>query len=553
MAMSWLDDSMFAQPEQQFFNREETQMAQPMQMPMAAPAAPKPQASGGGDDGGGGLLGNILGGAGKAIGGLFSAAAPAVTTLAGGAADAVVANPEVLLASRGGMIPSKKMKNYDVGGRVTDDTQDSFTDVPQQAPVDVNPTVVSGTPAYEKDAPVLQAKAKDLPDPTQPVTNISLDTVPTSVGGAVAQKTAAPGMNGVQQQISGIQNQADAESDQGNQELEATKANEQNLASLSDVYNHKLQGLEQERQHIVDDMANGHIDPEHYMNNMNTAGKVSTAIGLMLGGIGSAFLGQKNPAMEYLNKQIDMDVDAQKANMQGKQNLLHAVQQEFGNLQDSTQAMRVIYASKYSNDIAKAAAQSKDPIVQARAEQAIGAIKAQYAPIIQQLALKATVDHGLQTGQVSPEQAVQFKVPEARQKEVFTEINNAKQTARSAKAILNAYNDMVDENSALSRLGRAGTTSPATLKFRALTLPIIHDQEGRVNEFEQKTLTDLEPGITNFKEDTIKSNREALEQFMQHKMAASTALGYGIDLSKVPGYYIDIAAPNKKVAPNYRK
>ena len=62
-----------------------------------------------------------------------------------------------------------------------------------------------------------------------------------------------------------------------------------------------------------------------------------------------------------------------------------------------------------------------------------------------------------------------------------------------------------------------------------MMLPIIHDAEGRVNEFEQKTTSDLEPkpGDTAAK---IQAKRQALEAFLNQKKSAPTAKGFGINL-----------------------
>jgi hypothetical protein len=65
--------------------------------------------------------------------------------------------------------------------------------------------------------------------------------------------------------------------------------------------------------------------------------------------------------------------------------------------------------------------------------------------------------------------------------------------------------------------------------MNALELPMIHDQEGRVNEYEQKTLNDLHPlpGDSNPK---VAQKRQAYESFIQNKSSAPLAKSHGIDL-----------------------
>ncbi len=57
---------------------------------------------------------------------------------------------------------------------------------------------------------------------------------------------------------------------------------------------------------------NAVIDPEKYMKELGTSGKVMTGIGLVLSGIGSGITGQSNMAMQVLQNNINRDIDAQK-------------------------------------------------------------------------------------------------------------------------------------------------------------------------------------------------------------------------------------------------
>lgn len=72
------------------------------------------------------------------------------------------------------------------------------------------------------------------------------------------------------------------------------------------------------------------IDPRRVFNNMSTGRKISTAIGLILGGIGGGITGQENPAMKLLNKEIDNDVMAQKEDRSNKFSLFKMHMQSLG-------------------------------------------------------------------------------------------------------------------------------------------------------------------------------------------------------------------------------
>jgi hypothetical protein len=60
-----------------------------------------------------------------------------------------------------------------------------------------------------------------------------------------------------------------------------------------------------------------------------------------------------------------------------------------------------------------------------------------------------------------------------------------------------------------------------------MALPMIHDKEGRVNEYEMKTLEDIMPGSGKF-QGTEAQNRQAWIQFMKQKQATPIANSFGI-------------------------
>jgi len=63
------------------------------------------------------------------------------------------------------------------------------------------------------------------------------------------------------------------------------------------------------------------INPDRFYENMSTGRKIRTIIGLILGGAAGGILKQENPVLAMLNKQIDMDIEAQKASRADKYNL----------------------------------------------------------------------------------------------------------------------------------------------------------------------------------------------------------------------------------------
>lgn len=64
------------------------------------------------------------------------------------------------------------------------------------------------------------------------------------------------------------------------------------------------------------------IDPQRYINNLGVDKRTITSIGLVLSGIGSGLAGQKNMAMDVLQKNIDRDIAAQETKFKQQADLL---------------------------------------------------------------------------------------------------------------------------------------------------------------------------------------------------------------------------------------
>jgi len=67
---------------------------------------------------------------------------------------------------------------------------------------------------------------------------------------------------------------------------------------------------------------------------------VRTGIGLILSGVGAGLTGAPNMAAQFLQRNIDRDIEAQRANLQKKETLLGFMFRKYGNIQDAAQASR---------------------------------------------------------------------------------------------------------------------------------------------------------------------------------------------------------------------
>lgn len=72
------------------------------------------------------------------------------------------------------------------------------------------------------------------------------------------------------------------------------------------------------------------INEKHYLENMSAGNKVANAFGLLFGGFKQGYSGGSNPAMDYLNGQIQRDIDAQKSRGEQQRTVLGAYQHLYG-------------------------------------------------------------------------------------------------------------------------------------------------------------------------------------------------------------------------------
>lgn len=344
-----------------------------------------------------------------------------------------------------------------------------------------------------------------------------------------------PGQNPMQQamnqQIGGIQQEAATQGALGRQQADILASQAQQQQRIAQDFERDSKHVLADFEHITNDMKAGHIDPERYQNSKSELGKVSSAIGLILGGLGGGMAGQENPALKFLNQQIDRDVDAQKADMANKNNILHALHMQYGNMKDATNMARAIYADQTANKIQEAAARSTDPLAKARAQQAIGEIKARFTPGIMQTAHNQAMLAGAEKGNISPAKLVPALVPQHHQEAVYKELERAENTRKAAGEILKAF-DTAGAQWKMKGVDRSGQKA-----FEALMGPTFADIEGTVRQAAMdNAFHNMKPMPGDTDED-LRMKRQTVEHYLQSKSAAPRSESYGIKLPPVVNHF----------------
>lgn len=196
---------------------------------------------------------------------------------------------------------------------------------------------------------------------------------------------------GVAEQKAGMVGEAQAIGQQGAQQAHALSQMAGQQQQQLKTYQEHYSELDNERQAFQHDLQNEHIDPKHYWSSQSTGSKIATGIGLILGGMGSGVTGGENPALSFLNKQIDRDIEAQKSELGKKENLLTANLKQFGNMRDAMDMTRIMQNDIVMNKLKQAAATAAGPLAQAQSLKAIGALDTQTAQLQQQLAVRKTM------------------------------------------------------------------------------------------------------------------------------------------------------------------
>lgn len=457
-------------------------------------------------------------------GGSITEAEPTVRPDAGwGKITVYPKTPEVPNYDAGGMIPetenpdTAKSTSFSHGGHQW--TAAELTDIGKIGNK-IAPSVAQelGAPppdaASEPPMENINLGAPQAPPPGSPTTPID----PTQ------PLTSALGM-----QQSGLQAEAAAHGQLGQEQAKLAHEQATKQQDLQNTFQNESKAVLDDYSNLIKDVKAGHIDPNRYWNSKSDLGKVSSAIGLLLGGMGAGLTGKDNPAMTYLHNQIERDIDAQKTGLANKNNLMHALQAQYGNIKDASNMARAFYADQYAAKIQEAAARSTDPIAKARAQQAIGQLKAQYAPMLMETAQRQAVWRATQSGQLEPEKAIPFLVPKEHQSEAFKEAKEHQVLKQSVDNVTSAMNKVAQLQSVGGRL-----SSPLQSKSQidALNLQIdsmAKEMFGKVSDQEIQMLHNAKIGLSDSPA-TIQQKISVLKNSLGKRESSPTLKAYGINL-----------------------
>lgn len=294
-------------------------------------------------------------------------------------------------------------------------------------------------------------------------------------------------------------------------------------------YQDHFNQLDQERHHFQDDINNFHVDPNHYLNSMGTGDRIASGIGLFLAGFDPS---GHNSAAKFIDDQIGRDIDAQKAELGKKENLLSSNLRQFGNLKDATDMTRVMQNDIVNKQIQEAAMKQGGALANAQALKANGLIEATNAQTMGQMAMRRTMLSGMQNGTVNPGQAINAIVPVDQRTAALKELKDSQDSAAARDNLVKGFDE------AKEMLSGAGKLNPQNYtRIKAKLAPLIgeaaKDETGRANPFTTGELNSQMPAMTDT-DKTSEYKRAALIQIANAKRNYPITASWGIHLGNSP-------------------
>jgi hypothetical protein len=356
--------------------------------------------------------------------------------------------------------------------------------------------VASGLVSGVSGNPMPSAQAATAPNPN------ALNALTDSQAQAAAERQALSGANGgpspastaptaqpqgVQlpkdmqsaygMQMAGIKGNANAAMQAGDQSKQAYDAYAEQVQQHEQMYQERLKYIDEEQQKLMDSFASNKIDPNRVWKNASTGNKIMAGLGLFLSGMGSGITGQQNGALTLLQKKMDQDIEAQKANKDGDRSLFQMNMEKYKNAQMAEEATRLQMNTSLNAQLESIKASTGSLQAKSNAQILQGQLQMQMAQQKHQLAMmqmQAGVygggngQGGVQIGKEPPALLLDDKYRAKRVPigGVAYQAPNEK-TADEMRKMEGAYQPIVDDIKLLQNLGKGAAIPGSSENQRA--------------------------------------------------------------------------------------
>jgi hypothetical protein len=257
---------------------------------------------------------------------------------------------------------------------------------------------------------------------------------------------------------------------------------------------------------IQNDVMTQKIDPTRVWSNMSTGNRVLAGISIFLGGVAGGMQGTENRALGIIQDAVNKDIDAQKADIGKKQNMLSLNMAKYNNINDAAAATKAQLLSITQAQINQSAAKMGSRQALAAAQVANAQIDLQKAQLINQIstsqatAQKMAAPEGLslQDAQTLPENIRERIVPLPSgkftvviNKDDVRPIKEAYQTYAQSKPLLNRVKEFMAKGATAPVGERANLED--SLKGQLLLLTKNVEKLGQITESDMKLINSLIP------------------------------------------------------------
>ncbi len=247
--------------------------------------------------------------------------------------------------------------------------QPSDSNVPAQAQ-DISPPTPP-PPQAETPPASPQPKAQPLAPGQQPPATMH----------ATIQDSIRNAEQGANQAVDAANASGVAAGDIAQEKAKVSQLGAGDLLKLQQDFQNDFKSLNQERLAHIQDIQNGQIDPEKYWNNHS---KISAGIGMLIAGFNPTT--NPNAAMNYLQHQMDNNLEAQKQNLASKYNILKSTMDQFGNARDATEMAKIYQQDALAQQLLAAAPKAQNDQARLMIQQKAGELQQQSAAQLYQMA-----------------------------------------------------------------------------------------------------------------------------------------------------------------------
>lgn len=117
---------------------------------------------------------------------------------------------------------------------------------------------------------------------------------------------------------------------QAKEDINITKGRMQQISNQAEQDQAQINNLNHVRDTVNKQLQAGMIKPNAYLENQTAGQKILNAIGLIAGGFKQGIVGGNNPALDFLNNQVERDVAAQRENQGARKSIYGMYHQAYG-------------------------------------------------------------------------------------------------------------------------------------------------------------------------------------------------------------------------------